>query len=82
MRLSIVKNSPVTITKWKMIGFAMVDRTRAEWVKQGVVLDAVGNTVKVKFSLRILFIKFYYCKWFSFADQQYTINVKNSEKIV
>jgi hypothetical protein len=81
MKLKIKQNSPVTITKWKTIGFTVVDRTRAKWVKEGIVEAAAGNTIKVKFIVfRFLFIKIYCRKWYSFADHQYSINVKNCTK--
>ena len=87
-KLKITKNSQVTVTEWAetlkyaSLLFPTSPETRKVYsVKEGIVKDAIGNTVKIEFTIfKFLFFKIWKTKWFSFNDERYTINIKGSKK--
>ena len=81
MKLKIERNSPVTITKWKTCSFwGDIYVGKVSKIKYGIVVDAIGDTIKVKHTLfKLWFIKLWYTKWYSFSDKHYSINVKGVE---
>lgn len=81
MKLKIERNSPITITKWKVGLFDdEIVKGRVSKIKSGIVVDVIGDTIKVKHTLfKLWFIKLWYTKWYSFSDLYYSINVKGVE---
>ena len=65
------KNMPVTIT-WKPTKAGKDSK-----IIEGIVKDVIGDTVKVEYiSSNFYLFRFHRSKWFSFNDQNYTVNVK------
>jgi hypothetical protein len=77
--MKIIRNSKASVTRWKTTWYGEILTGQAQYVKSGIVKDAVGDTIKIEYTaFKLWILRIWYSKWYSFNDKHYKINVQEA----